>query len=122
MNLLPTQFGVGTKGGVEPLVHYTALAGHTRCIHSVDLKNAFNTMKRSFIWAGVRDRAPELLNTFKWSYSDHSTLVLPDGSELLSKSGVRQGDPLGPVFFSLGYSQVVTKFNERFESVGMLTK
>ena len=71
------------------------------------LLNAFNTVSREEIASGVKRYAPSLYRTAKWAYDTPSDLVLPGSSvelgdpPLLSRSGVRQGDPLGPLFFSV---------------------
>lgn len=43
----------------------------------------------------------------KWAYSRHSKLILKSGNHIKSQAGVRQGDPLGPLLFSIAYSSVL---------------
>jgi hypothetical protein len=56
-------------------------------------------------------RAPQLLKFASWMYRHASQLWLaepPPGSDpLLSKAGVRQGDPCGPLFFALALQDVL---------------
>ena len=111
--LLPTQFGVGTPGGVEPIIHAVDQAvsnpqlGHTHLV-SLDFRNAFNTIDRCEIAAAARAHAPVMYRLAKWAYNSPADLVMTGTPgtavppPLLSSQGVRQGDPLGPFLFSLG--------------------
>lgn len=111
--LAPFQFGVGSKGGVEPIVRAVerAVEGSTAQgfthLTSLDFSNAFNTVDRKDIAAAVRSHAPPLFRLAKWAYNQPSQLIFSaqhgngPPPRLLSAQGVRQGDPLGPLFFSL---------------------
>lgn len=112
--LLPGQFGVYTKGGVEPIIRavhiatYGELAEPTKPTHLalLDFKNAFNTIDRNAVAAGIRMYAPHLYRAAKWAYGQPSTVIALDNTSnphyIDSRQGVRQGDPFGPSFFSLG--------------------
>jgi hypothetical protein len=107
--LLPLQFGVGTKGGVEPVIRAVQRALDSSLpqpfthIASLDFSNAFNTVSRQDIAQATRQHAPGIYRAAKWAYNRPTALVLAGGRwQLQSSEGVRQGDPLGPLLFSIG--------------------
>ena len=99
------QFGCGTPLGVEALVHSCSLRAERQALISIDLKNAFNSVRRSFLHRCVRERSQDLRNVLAWAYGQHSNLFLSEDLTLKSQSGVKQGDPLAPIFFSIAYAQ-----------------
>ena len=100
------QLGIGNKGGVEPLIHHFSTACRDETLIGLDLRNAFNSISRDFVYRAIRSTTPELSRAFVWAYGTHSKLILATGDVIHSCSGVRQGDPLGPLVFSIGYSPV----------------
>ena len=112
--LEPLQVGVGTPGGCEAVVHVVRkwLGLHAcdrqRIIAQLDLANAFNTLDRQAILEVTREFMPSLTPWVDWSYGVDSPLYL--GKEVLSSQrGVQQGDPLGPLLFSLALHRVATR-------------
>jgi len=72
----------------------------------LDFANAFNTIDREFFLKEVRDHMPGLAAWADFCYSSPSNLVF--GSRTIgSECGVQQGDPLGPLFFSLALQPVL---------------
>ncbi|GFZ44392.1 hypothetical protein JCM24511_02114 [Saitozyma sp. JCM 24511] len=101
--LLPHQFGVESRGGVEPMVRPVnrTLDGTL----SLDFSNVFNTADKLDIAEGLRQHAPVLHRTGRLAHASTSSLVLspPEGGHIItSAQGVRQGDPMGPLMISLG--------------------
>jgi hypothetical protein len=117
-DLADIQLGVGSKGGVEPVIHMVRLAAEEDQIEGVglfDFRNAFNNVDRVTMAKAVRKYNKPMYKTFKWAYDKPSIILVRGGEEshkLLSKQGVRQGDPLGPYGFSLAIRPVVEKLEE----------
>lgn len=107
--LLPYQLGVRSPGGVEPIVRAAeralerSLGVEYTHLASLDANNAFNRVDRKVMADAVEKHAPVLWRTCKWAYGEPSDLIC--GHTILQSSqGVRQGDPFGPLFFSITLS------------------
>lgn len=106
--LLPSQLGVGVRCGSEAIVHAVRSAvqegGHDPRIAllQLDFRNAFNLVSRHAMERAVRFHFPELSAYFRLCYLNEEDPHLWCGSlRLRSATGCQQGDPLGPLFFSL---------------------
>jgi hypothetical protein len=102
------QVGVGTRRGVDATAHAiaTALEADPLAVAcAVDCENAFNTVSRAAVFAAVQSRMRQLLPVVQWVYGAVTPLHVagaPPGTEpILSRCGVRQEDPLGPLLFAL---------------------
>ena len=77
----------------------------------VDMKNAFNQVSRRALLSECAEHFPELLPWVGWCYGQHPYLWHTLGC-LTSESGVQQGDPLGPLLFSLVLNVLVKTISE----------
>ena len=93
-------------------------------IFSTDIINAFNELRRNPVMETLltTEESSGLARLFRWSYGAKAALFHGDGSlACYSETGMRQGDPLGPLFFSMGYwRSVLKKCQERFPWVTFL--
>ncbi|XP_011555023.3 uncharacterized protein LOC105386209 [Plutella xylostella] len=109
--LQPRQLGFGVPLGCEAAIHATRSFALSRgnsddVIVKVDIRNAFNTVERDTVLSKVLEKIPSLYPFLHQCYSRPSNLFFGD-SLMESRVGVQQGDPLGPLLFSLAIQDVI---------------
>ena len=121
--LRPTQLGVGTPLGCEAAVHaareyiYSRATGSSapHVLVKVDVRNAFNTVRRDIFLSQLKDRCPEIYPMAHQAYSLPTPLFIGD-QVIDSTSGVQQGDPLGPALFSLAVDRCARALKSPFNA------
>ena len=121
----PFQLGVACPAGAEKIIH-----GVRRCVQDhwndddfvlckIDLTNAFNMVSHQALLEECATHFPELFPWVSWCYGQHPTLWHPMGV-LSSELGVQQGDPLGPLLFSLVLHKLICMIIEDMECSQLL--
>lgn len=115
----PVQFGVGIPGGAENVIHgvRTHLFYHPEFVLvSLDLKNAFNSVRRTAFIDQLKAHFPNLLGWVIQVYGSPSWLTVRGKDPIASEAGVRQGDPMGPFLFCLAIQPILIEISELVES------
>src|SRR3978361_171665 len=117
----PLQFGFGTPGGCEAVVHSARqfLFHNNEAANEVflklDFRNAFNAVNRKVMLAEVVNISPDIFPLIYQCYGKPSFLMF--GKEvILSQAGVQQGDPLGPMLFCLTINNLTKSLISEFNS------
>ena len=120
----PLQMGVGLALGTEVgLATARQWCDRHRedpssVLAKIDFSNAFNCVDRQTFLEQCRHHFPGLSRWAEWCYSNPSNLFF--GQEIISSErGVQQGDPLGPLLFSLALQPILHLVNERRSPEGL---
>ena len=116
--LAPLQLGYGTPMGAEAAVHASWTFLHNiepgHLLLKVDFRNAFNSVRRDKILLAVLKYAPSIFPLAHSVYSQPTSLFF--GNDIInSAEGVQQGDPLGPLLFSLAIHELVCSLKSTFK-------
>ena len=115
--LWPRQIGVASPLGAEvgsQTVRQWLQCNKTsagKVIFVADFKNAFNSVDRGKFLHEARHHLPGLSRWVEWCYGGPSKLFF-DGTTLKSEVGVQQGDPLGPLLFSLALQPILVELSK----------
>ena len=109
--LSPVQHGDGVSGWCEVAAHavrafvQSPVVPGNNVLVKLDMKNAFNTERLDNFLEVCSSRGPSILRLAPTAYATSRNLVI--GNEtILSKTGVQQGDQIGPVLFAIAVDEI----------------
>ena len=116
--LRPVQLGVSTSWECQSAAHaarrYVKDCRHRRVLLKIDMRNAFNGLRRGSFLSVACVRTPGLYNLLWQAYSSPTRLFFGEEG-LASETGIQQGDPIGPALFALSVDEgargVQSEFN-----------
>ena len=113
----PNTLGFAISCGAEYIIHATRLR-YEECEKNEDLgvlqkdfENAFNSIKRRGVLSECLKQIPYIYPFVKSCCPKHSSLFY-NGQAIKSERGVRHGDPLGPLLFSLALMPLINKIKQ----------
>eukprot|EP00731_Ephydatia_muelleri_P022875 Em0015g458a len=112
----PLQLGVACSSGSEKIVHGLRknIEEHWMkedfVVFKIDMRNAFHLVSRQAVLDECATFFPELLPWVTWCYGTYPLLWHQLG-HLSSETGVQQGDPFGPLLFSLVFQRLISSID-----------
>ena len=122
--LEPIQLAFKSKG-TEEIIHASRKSyDEGKSIISIDCTNAFNTIKRTKLFAALQSTKSDIRTLFApilWlEYAFPTRLHNNFMEKLYSREGVRQGSVLASLFFCLGLHPVLQSLSKRYPSAKFL--
>ena len=115
--LRPVQLRVSTSGGCEAAAHAARRnvrdCRHRRVLLKVDMRNAFNSLRRDSLLSVTRVRTAGIYNLLWQAYSSPTRLFFGEEG-FASETGIQQGDPIGPALFALSVDEATRDVQSEF--------
>ena len=108
------------ESGIEASIHAVAdkfKEETSEGVLLVDAKNAFNLLNIKVAIHNVQHLCPPMYTFLNNSYHQHNKLFLKDGSVIMSKEGVTQGDPLSMAIYALSTRKLIEALREKAPDV-----
>ena len=127
-DLLPTQLGTHTPGGVEPLIYLERLHLQGQApwtangVVEVDRSNAYNTMKLTQVQKMLHEHNPKNGPLFEWAYGQEAHVLLKDKDGrrmVVPTSCLCQGGPLACYMYQMGDREDIERLQENLGDRGM---
>ena len=120
--LYPYQLGVSIPGGAEAIVHSGRSFCNSKILSSdpvaflkIDFENAFNSIRRDAFLRTIKKELGCLYPFLFQCYSEINFLIF-NNHILDSAEGIQQGDPLGPLCFSLCLQSLISRLASEFNA------
>ena len=116
--LSPLQLGVGIPGGSESIIHVVNLHLSSNIPSSdkptllIDYANAFNSIDLSLMFSSIRQHLPSLSAWFESCYGSRTDPLLA--------AHIQQGDPLGPLGFTLTLQPLIELLSSSVPSLRLI--
>ena len=113
--------GIATPKRCEAVVHGVRrfiqknTNGSQYGLLSLDLSNACNVVSPAAFLKGVEEQFPTLLPSVSYCYGGEPAYLWTDETLLRRVTGVRQGDPLGPLLFAIALRPVTLELRKRLQ-------
>ena len=100
----------GMRGGSS---RYARDCRHRRVLLKIDMRNAFNSLRRDSFLSVARVRTPGLYSLLWQAYSSPTRLFFGEEG-FASETGIQQGDPIGPALFALSVDEAARGVQSEF--------